>query len=198
MSPNSLTTTAVSRRLGLRKSALISVVLPLPKKPVRTVIGMRCRGSPIVSDAAGVQIRASSAAVYRGYELRAAGIVLRLGSGAGLRLNKEMGSWEESRGASHTRCSLQPTAQKKSLPRVTAREAALVTRSMHQCHDELRQGAALLERRRASLQQQLLGGRVRRLLSIVHVHDPAPRGLRVHDHVAQVVVHVLQTVGCRT
>src|SRR5690606_24375648 len=114
MSPNSLTTTAVSRRLGLRKSALISVVLPLPKKPARTVIGMQCRAATRVADAAGVRIRACSVGVYRCYGIRSAGIVLRLGSGAGFLLNRGMGTWEEARGVSLTRYSLHSSAQTKS------------------------------------------------------------------------------------
>ena len=44
ISPNSLMITAVSASSGRRSSLFSSVVLPLPKKPVSTVTGMRCFG----------------------------------------------------------------------------------------------------------------------------------------------------------
>src|SRR3990170_2059119 len=49
ISPNSLMITAVSASSGRRSSLFSSVVLPLPKKPVSTVTGMRCSAAVCVS-----------------------------------------------------------------------------------------------------------------------------------------------------
>src|SRR5260370_35300645 len=49
ISPNSLMITAVSASSGRRRSLFKSVVLPLPRKPVSTVTGMRCSAAFCVS-----------------------------------------------------------------------------------------------------------------------------------------------------
>ena len=49
ISPNSLMITAVSASSGRRSSLFSSVVLPLPRKPVSTVTGMRCSAAFCVS-----------------------------------------------------------------------------------------------------------------------------------------------------